>query len=172
VAATALARSNELSERTMPAPPREALLVLTLLNHPWLLEQQCEEVAELALTSPPLIRLRDALLELLSAGNPLDSASVRSHLTASGLDSAVAIAERAITHKSDKFAVAEAAAGEVEAGWRHVLALHETQVGLRLALQAAELAWRAEPSEAAWARIVELQDQIARRSEAEVPGAS
>ena len=85
LAATALARSNELSERTVSAPPREALLVLTLINHPWLLEQQCEEVAELTLTSAPLVRLRDALLELLSDGNPLDSASVRSHLSDIGL---------------------------------------------------------------------------------------
>lgn len=113
----------------------------------------------------------DALLELLSAGNPLDSASVRSHLTSIGLDSAVAVAERVITHKSDKFAVADTEADEVEAGWRHVLALHETQVGLRLALQAAEQAWGTEPSETTWARIVELQVRIARRSEAEDPGA-
>ncbi len=69
-AATALARTNELSERTITAPPREALLMLTLVNHPWLLEQQCEEVAELTLTSAPLERLREALLELLSSRKP------------------------------------------------------------------------------------------------------
>lgn len=171
LASTALARSNELSERTSSAPPREALLVLTLINHPWLLEQQCEQVAELTLTSPALTRLRNALLDLLSGGNPLDSASVRSHLSDVGLDSAIAVAERAITHKSDKFAAPGAEVGEVEAGWRHVLALHETQVGLRMALQAAEKAWGADPSEAAWARIAELQERIARRSQAEDPGA-
>ena len=171
LAATALARTNELSERTITAPPREALLMLTLVNHPWLLEQQCEEVAELTLTSAPLVRLRDALLALLSTGNPLDSASVRSHLSDIGLDSAIAVAERAITHKSDKFVVGDAEAGEVEAGWRHALALHDTQIGLPMALQAAERAWGADPSEATWARIVELQDRMARRSEAEDPGA-
>ena len=167
LATTAQARTNELSERTISAPPREALLVLTLINHPWLLEQHCEEVAELTLTSAPLVRLRDALLELLSSGNPLDSASVRSHLTSIGMDSTIAVAERAITHKSDKFVVGDAEAGEVEAGWRHALALHDTQIGLPMALQAAEQAWGADPSEATWARIVELQDRMARRSEAE-----
>ena len=40
-------------------PPREILLIRTLLNHPWLLEARCEEIAELTLTSPPLARLRD-----------------------------------------------------------------------------------------------------------------
>ena len=41
-------RSNELA-RAQPAaaPPAEALLVMALLNHPWLLEQRCEEVAQL-----------------------------------------------------------------------------------------------------------------------------
>src|SRR6185503_8770467 len=51
-------RSNELAQRTLPLPAREALLMCTLLRHPWLLEARCEEVAELTLTSPPLARLR------------------------------------------------------------------------------------------------------------------
>jgi DNA primase len=160
-------RSNELSERTVAAPPREALLMLTLVNHPWLLEQHCEAIAELTLTSQPLGRLRDALLELLAGETPLDSAYVRSHLTILGLDAVVAIAERSITHKSDRFVRADAEAGEVEAGWRHAFDLHESQVGLPLALQAAGLAWNAEPTEANWARIVELQERIARRVQVE-----
>src|SRR5262247_1661931 len=32
-------RSNELAERSLPVPTREALLLIALLNHPWLLEQ-------------------------------------------------------------------------------------------------------------------------------------
>jgi hypothetical protein len=39
-----------------------------------------------------------------------------------------------------------------------------------LALRAAEHAWNQDPSEAAWDRIVELQQRIARRSEVESPG--
>jgi DNA primase len=112
------------------------------------------------------------VVELLGACIPLDSASVRSHLSAIGLDNAIAVAERAITHKSDKFVVGDAEAGEVEAGWRHALALHDTQIGLPIALQAAERAWGADPSEATWARIVELQDRMARRSDMEDSGAA
>ena len=74
-------------------------------------------------------------------------------------------AERAIAHKSDRFAEPDAEAGEVEAGWRHALDLHETQLGLRLALQAASQAWDVEPNEDTWARIVELQDRLARRTD-------
>ena len=46
--------SNELAGRNLPVPAREALLLLTLLNHPWLLESHCEEIAELTLTARPL----------------------------------------------------------------------------------------------------------------------
>jgi DNA primase len=170
LAPAAAPRSNELSERAVAAPPREALLIVTLLNHPWLLEEHCEDVAELTLTSTALTRVRDALLELLASGKPLDSSSVRTHLSGVGLDVVVALAERAIAHKSDKFADVQAEASEVAAGWRHTFELHERQVGLRMALEAAERAWNLDPSEAAWHRIVELQQRIARRSEMESPG--
>jgi DNA primase len=143
------------------------LLIVALVNHPWLLEQHCEQVAELTLTSAALARVRDALLEALADGKTLDSAYVRSHLSSAGLEGVVALAERAIAHKSDKFAEPRAEASVVEAGWRHTFDLHETQVGLPLALEAAERAWNLDPSEAAWHRIVELQQRIARRWETE-----
>jgi DNA primase len=160
-------RSNELAERAVTLPAREALIMSTLLNHPWLLEARCEEVAELALTSPPLARLRDALLELLARNVALDRAQVRSQLTILGLDKVVAMAERAITHRSDRFALADADAAEVESGWGHTVALHQAQVGLKRALEAAERDWREEPSAEAWGRIAEIQQRLAHGLEAE-----
>jgi DNA primase len=160
---TAWSRSNELSEQAATAmPPREALLVGALINHPCLLEACYEDIARLTLTAPALQRLLDALLALLSEGFPLDPVSVRSHLRTTGLDSVVAALDRAIARTGDKFARREADAGEAEAGWRHALALHEAQVGLPRELQVALEAWRREPSEEAWGRIVELQERLAR----------
>jgi DNA primase len=155
-------RSNGLSDRVAPMPPREVLLVGALVNHPWLIESFCEEVAELKLTSAPLRRLKDALLGLLSDGAPLDHTTVRTHLSASGLDSVLAALERAMAQTSDKFARPDAGASEAEAGWRHAFALHEVQVTLPLELQLAERAWRVEQSEEAWERIMELQDRLGR----------
>jgi DNA primase len=162
-APSALARSNELSEQAAAMPPRELLLMAALVNHPWLLESHCEDIANLTLVSPPLQRLKEALLGLLSDGLPLDHATVRSHLSRSGLDSVGAALERALAHTSDKFARPEASASEAEVGWRHALAMHEMQVGLPLELKLAERAWRVEQSEEAWERIVELHDRLARR---------
>jgi DNA primase len=157
------ARSNELSELPAAAmPPREALLIGALVNHPWLLEARCEEVDRLTLTSQPLERLRRALLELLSYGPPLDPVSVRSHLSTTGLDGAVAALDRAVARTSDRFARSGAEAADVEAGWRHALALHEAQVGLPFELKVAVEAWERDPSEETWGRIMELQHRLAR----------
>jgi DNA primase len=153
--------SNGLAKHSNQVPQREALLMRTLLNHPWLLDEYAEDIAALALTSPGLIRLRDGLLMLQATDNSLDRHELRSQLEGLSLDKAVDLVERAITHKSDKFAEPDADRGEVETGWRHALALHERQVGLRKALEAAERAWHEEGSEDALARICEIQRLMA-----------
>jgi DNA primase len=165
--ATLSVRSNELAERSQLLPPREVLLIRTLLNHPWLLEARCEEIAELTLTSSPLARLRDGLLDLLARNASLEREELRAQLSSLGLDKILAMVERASTHKSDRFAEPEAASAEVEAGWGDAVAIHETQVGLRQELQAAEQAWATDPSEETWQRIAEIQGRLSRAAEAE-----
>ena len=163
-------RSNELAQHSLTLPPREALLMVTLLNHPWLLEAQCEQIAEITLTSKPLARLREAILQVLATHADLERADLRSHLTILGLDKVVAMAERAITHRSDKFAEPGADSRDVEAGWRHAVALHEAQVGLKRALEAAEQAYRAEPNEDSLAQILEIQHELGRGQGMEAGG--
>ena len=77
--------ATSLADRAGPLPPREALLLRALLNHPWLLEGACEAIAALTLTSKPLTRLRDALLALHVAHNSLDTAQIQHPLTDQGL---------------------------------------------------------------------------------------
>lgn len=157
-------RSNELAVRTPPLPPREVLLMRTLLNHPWLLEQECEVVSEITLTAQPLATLRDAMLNIVSYQSSLDSAGLRSQLNEAGLGQIVTATDR-ISHKSDRFAEPEAAPDDVETGWRHALALHQTQVGLRRALDEAEQAYALDQSEETLARILELQEQLEKSLE-------
>ena len=142
-------------------PSREALLLRTLLNHPWLVEDHAEEIAALPLTSPALARLRDAILSLQALDYSLDRAALRSQLSTTSLDRVVALVERANTHRGDRFAEPEASREEVEAGWKHALALHERQVGLGRSREAAERAWHETGSEEAWARICEIQRHLA-----------
>jgi DNA primase len=158
---TAPVRSNALAQRFLQLPPREALILMAVLNHPWLLEAHCERLAALTLTSPPLERLRDGVLQSLADAGTLDREGLRSHLCRLGLDKLIALAERAITHRSDRFATVDAEAGEVEAGWQHALTLHEMQVGRRRSLEAAQRALGANPSDADLDHIVELARSLA-----------
>ena len=44
-------------------PPREALILLAVINHPWLLDTHAEEFAELEFRHPDADRLRAAILD-------------------------------------------------------------------------------------------------------------
>ncbi|MDX2289307.1 MAG: DNA primase [Hyphomicrobiaceae bacterium] len=160
-ATSALRRSTLVASPADPGSQREALILRTLLNHAWLIEDHAETIADIEIAAEPLAILRDALLSAHAAQFPLDSATLRSHLTAMGLDKVVALVERSAAHRCDRFADPEADEVEVERGFRHALTLHESQVGLQRSLQAAELAWHAEGSEAALTRIREIKQRLA-----------
>jgi DNA primase len=137
-------------------PPREILLLRILLNHPWMLEEHSETIADIAFSAKPLERLRDALLVLQSRNIPLDSTGVRTQLTGSGFTKILTLIDQHSTHKSDRFAEPHAARDLVEEGWRDVVRLQMREVGMQQPLREAERAWFELQSEEASDRIVEL----------------
>lgn len=153
--------SNELVARTEIIPQREALIVRTLINHPWLIETEAEAIASLSFGDSALARVRDALLSAVIEENLLDRQSLTTHLSGLGLAPALALVERAITHRGDKFAEPEADRAAVETGWHHAVALHRREE-LRRELAVAEQAWHEEGSEDAFQRICELQSLLNR----------
>ncbi len=159
-ATSSLRQSKLVSGGAADLPSREVLLIKALLNHPWLIDDDCEEIVELYFTSNSLAELRDAILSVHASNNPLDRTLLRTQLTKLGLDRLVIRAERAITHRSDRFAEPDAEPPLVETGWRHALALHAKQLGLKRALDAAQRAWDEDGSEQAQARIFELKRQL------------
>lgn len=151
-----------LGARLAAIPAREALILKALVNHPWLIEEHAERIAALEFSIPALVELKDAVLAALAEEIPLDSESLHNHLSGTGLSHVVALVERAITHKGDRFAEPEADKDAVETGWCHAVALHE-QVGLRRDLVVAEQRWLEEQSEDAFQRLLEVkarQNQI------------
>jgi DNA primase len=164
-ASDALKNSRLVAAGAGAAPAyREALLLRTLLNHPTLLEEHAEQVAQLDLSSGALTKLRDALLSALADENSLDTATLRTQLSKLGVGGIVDLLDRSITHRCDKFAEPHSDRAEVDAGWRHALALHERQLGLRRSLDVAERAWHEDRSEEAFARICELKRQLEHMS--------
>jgi DNA primase catalytic core len=151
-------------------PHREALMLQVLMNHPWLIDDHAEEIAQLTFALPSLTQVRDALLTCAavsssdsgdSGANVLDSQSLRSQLERLSLGKVVDLINQAITHKSDRFVRPDADKAEVEAGWCHALALHDRQLRLERELDVAEKDWHSDGSEAAFVRICEIKQLIA-----------
>ena len=158
------APSSELVGLSHTAPPREALLLKAILNQPWLIDEHAEALAELNFSSRALAALRDEILNLHATKNSLDSATLRSQLSKTGVSKVVDLVARTITHTSDRFAEAEASATEVETGFRHILALQQRQESLGRLLKAAEEAWYRDCTEEAEARLLDLKRQMAQLS--------
>jgi DNA primase len=153
-------------------PQREALLMLALINHPWLIEAQCEEIAALELTHRPFGPLKTALLDIAtqntgenmgesenSAAGSLDATAIRTHLREVGLDSVADQAIRAVTHTGDRFAAVGTDPAVVSTGFQHALGIQRRQVALARDLDRAQLAWQADQSEENAARIAEIKAQ-------------
>ena len=139
---------------------REALILHTLLNHPWLLDAYPEEIAAICFENRRLEALRDEMLNLATGEKPLDSEAFRTHLKQSENGAVMAGVERAITHKSDWSAEPGAAHSDVETGWRHILALHRKSVDLGRELAAAQHAFQTEGSDAALERLDAIRKQL------------
>lgn len=175
-ASAGVAASSSLRQSTLVAPgnglpQREVLLVRTMLNHPWLIDEYAEEIAAIQFTSEGLRSVRDGVLSAHAIENSLDISGLRSHLTQLGLDRFVELVERSVTHRCDKFVEPDADAAEVETGFCHSLALHESQVGLQGSLREAETAWIEEGNDGtALERIGETNQRPPE--EAEIAGFS
>ena len=78
-------RAQFVAPGTANQKHREALLLRTLTNNPWLIEEVVEEMAAISFTSPAFADLRDALLAACADEKTLDSDALRNHLERIGL---------------------------------------------------------------------------------------
>ena len=158
------------SRSTMPT--REALILVSVINHPWLLETHAEEFSELEFQHPDADLLRRAILDVGGGHGPSDAQTQRAALAARGLNSVLGRVETAITHASDWPARAGAAPEDVVQWWTHVVTLHRKQRTLNKELKEAERALGEEPTEAnlAWLRDVQQRLAALEGSEALIEG--
>jgi DNA primase len=153
-------------------PTREALILVTVINHPWLLESHAEEFSELEFLHPDADNLRRVLLDTGSGHGPSDAQTQRAALAAQGLSSVLDRVEHAITHTSDWPARAGAAPEDVVQWWTHVVTLHRKQRTLNKELKDAERALGEDPTEAnlSWLRDVQQRLAALEGSEALIEG--
>lgn len=132
-----LANSPLVQDKSGQIVPREALLLLILVRHPWLLDTYAEELGDLSFTNKIATNLRDAILHVYSLENSLDITSLDTHLNYLGYKDARQQLERAITHKSDRCLEPDADHEDVVEALKHLLNLHRKQLELKKDLAAA-----------------------------------
>ena len=100
-----LATSSLIRGQRSAISRREALILKTLLNHPWLLHEHLEEVAALELAHPEAHRLRASIIAAWAAdhhhsGDPEEqSEKLRADLAKGGFSELLQRVERSITNR-------------------------------------------------------------------------
>ncbi|MDX2263377.1 MAG: DNA primase [Hyphomicrobiales bacterium] len=142
-----------------PVSPREAAMLLALLNHPFLIEEEAEDIAALHFDSPGLNALRDAIIDIAAAVSPLDKDELRDQLTRRGLRAILAQVDGAITHHCEWHTQPDAPRRSVVIGWRHMMALNRKS-SLKAELEAAKQAFADEQTEETYLRLIDLNRQL------------
>jgi DNA primase len=144
-------------------PPREALILLAAFNHPWLLETEAEQLADLEFLSTDADMLRRIMLDITASRHPDQHASgesLRAAVAARDCGPVLQRIEGALTHFADWPARAGAAPEDVRQWWTHVLTLHRKNRTLNKELKEAERALGEELSEQNFARLQDVQGQL------------
>jgi DNA primase len=157
---------------------REALILQSLINHPWLLHDHLEEVAALELAHPEAHKLRAGIIAAFAndhhhSPDPGEQAErMRADLDTSGFAPLLQRVERAITTQAVWGAREGAARDDVLATWHQLVALHRQWHSLLRELKDAELALGEDPSEAnlAWLRDVKARMAEVDGTEALIEG--
>ncbi|MFO1111664.1 MAG: DNA primase [Bradyrhizobium sp.] len=146
---------------------REALILLTLVNHPWLLHDHLEEVAALEIAHPEAIKLRAGIMAAFAqehhhSPEPEEQAEkMRADLETRGLGQILQRVERAITTGAVWGAKAGAAREDVLSTWRQLVALHQKTHALLREMKDAEQALADDPSEAHLGWLKDIQARMA-----------
>ncbi|MCP3447381.1 DNA primase [Bradyrhizobium sp. CCGUVB14] len=144
---------------------REALILQSLINHPWLLDDHLEEVAALEFAHPEAHKLRAGIIAAFAndhhhSSDPGEQAEkMRADIEKGGFAQLLQRVEGGITTAAVWGAREGAARDDVLATWHQLVALHRQYHSLLRELKDAELALGEDPSEAnlAWLRDVKAR---------------
>ena len=139
----------------MPKP--EALLLATVLQHPWLLDSEVEAIAAITFETPGLAELRDRIVGIVTERRQIDREELRQALEAAGaadLLAQIGPASRRLRADSSR--------EDVLAEWGHRLAMHLRNGALKRELEDAAATLAGEFTEANMQRLRALREQMWR----------
>jgi DNA primase len=146
--------------RGIDATPREATILMSLVNHPALADSRLESLASLELNSPTSRGLLSAMLDLVTRDHDISSDALREALGVRGFGDAIEKMEHLLARQGVWQCGPDVADPDAETGLKHALALHSKSVELNKALKAAEVALGDDPSEETFERLRDIQNQI------------
>jgi DNA primase len=157
---------------------REALILQSLINHPWLLHDHLEEVAALEMAHPEANKLRAGIIAAFANDHhhaqdaSEQSEKMRADLAVRGFSQSLQRVELAITTGAVWGAGPKAAREDVLSTWHQLVSLHRQWHSLLRELKDAELALGDEASEAnlAWLRDVKARLEEVDGTEALIEG--
>jgi DNA primase len=157
---------------------REALILQSLINHPWLLHDHLEEVAALEMAHPEANKLRAAIIAAFASDHhhspePSERAEkMRTDLEGRGFSQVLQRVDLAITTAAVWGAGPGAAREDVLSTWHQLVSLHRQWHSLLRELKDAELALGEDASEAnlAWLRDVKARMAEVDGTEALIEG--
>ncbi|MGD0150360.1 MAG: DNA primase [Xanthobacteraceae bacterium] len=173
VAASAQLAASPLHRGHRAAIPlREALILQTALNHPWLLHDHMEELAEAEFRHADTQKLKSALIDVFahhSAGefredsgraSEADRAELVAELDRLGFGALLGRIERSITTLSVWGAQPQAARDDVLLTWKQLVALHRQWHSLTRELKDAETALGQDNSQANYTRLLDVKARL------------
>ena len=142
------------------ATPREATIVLSLVNHPALVEDKFEALAALDLETAVAQKVLGDLLNLVVRHHDITAADLKSALGVRGHGPTLDRMAQTLMRQGVWQIGPETALADAEIGLSHALALHNKKVQLNRELKAAEAALGDDPSDETFERLRDIKNQI------------
>ena len=139
---------------------REGLILAALVNHPDLLQEEAERLAETEFATPDLDRLRRQLLDTIALYQGFDGTSLKIQLSQTGSRAELARIEETAKRLGVWFVLPAAALDDARTGYRQMMALHRKAVTLERELIAAERLLAEAPTEANLAHLNHIRDEL------------
>ncbi|QGM96286.1 DNA primase [Methylocystis parvus] len=162
----ALANSPLFRGVKPPIAPRDALILLVLMNHPDVLAAQVEEVAGLEFASVEAATLRDAMVRWTEAGAGARSELLQA-LEEAGLGGIAARLEGMVAHAALWSVRPDAAPVDAAESLRQALVLHRRSSALNRELRAVEARLAESSCEQDLALLRDIQTQLSALDGAE-----
>jgi DNA primase len=155
-----LMRSSLVRKTGGVLPLRETVLVVTLVNHPDLIDTHFEMVETLDLAHPDLRRVHAAMIDALAHGAAHERQPIVEALEQAGLADCWQRCVDLVRKARQWPALEDAAAEDAREAFSQALHLHRSARTLHRELKAAEAALATNPTDENYRHLVEIQAQF------------